>query len=74
MEENKIQKPFILEMDEAKSEIIQAINNAIRVHNVPLYLVDMILSEIGPQIKEGAKQELNMARQQMEEPKDEEVA
>ena len=65
MEENKIQKPFILEMDEAKSEIIQAINNAIQVHNMPFYLVDMILSEIIPQIKEGAKNELAMAREQI---------
>ena len=67
MEENKIQKPLILEMDEAKLEIIQVINNAIQVHKLPCYMVDMILSEIGAQIKEGAKQELAMAKQQMNE-------
>lgn len=67
MEENKMQKPFILEMDEAKLEIIQVINNAIQVHKLPCYIVDMILSEVGAQIKEGAKQELAMARQQVEE-------
>lgn len=69
MEENK--KPFILEMDEAKFEIIQVINNAIQVHKLPCYIVDMILSEISTQIKEGAKQELAMAKAQME---NEEVA
>lgn len=69
MEENK--KPFILEMDEAKIEIIQAINNAIQVRRLPLYCIDMILSEISSQIKEGAKQELAMAREQV---KNEEVA
>lgn len=75
MEEKNIQKPFILEMDEAKMEIIQSINNAIQVHNLPCYLVDMILSEICVQIKEGAKQELTMARQQVEtQNNDEEVA
>lgn len=74
MEENKIQKPFILEMDEAKAEIIQVINNAIQVHKLPLYIIDTILSEVCSQVKEGAKQELAMARQQMEESKDEEVA
>lgn len=74
MEENKIQKPFILEMDEAKAEIIQVINNAIQVRNLPLYIIDTILSEVCSQVKEGAKQELAMARQQMEESKDEEVA
>ena len=77
MEEKKeIQRPFILEMDEAKMEIIQVINNAIQVHKLPFYLVDMILSEIGAQIKEGAKNELTMARQQVEaqQENDEEVA
>ena len=71
MEENKIQKPLILEMDEAKQEIIQVINNAIQVRKLPCYIIDTFLSEICAQIKEGAKQELAMARQQME---NEEVA
>ena len=74
MEENKIQKPFILEMEETKTEIIQVINNAIQVHKLPFYLVDMILSEIGAQIKEGAKNELAMAKAQMQEQQSEEVA
>lgn len=65
MEENKIQKPFILEIDEAKSEIAQVINNAIRTRGLPLYVIDMILSEIYLQVKDGAKGELAMAREQM---------
>lgn len=73
MEENKIQKPFILEMDEAKAEIIQVINNAIQVRKLPCYILDTLLSEVCSQIKEGAKQELAMARQQMEQ-ENEEVA
>ena len=72
MEEKKIQKSFILEIDEAKLEMIQVINNAIQVHKLPCYIVDMILSEIGTQIKEGAKNELAMARQQLKD--SEEVA
>ena len=66
------QKPFILEMEEAKLEIIQVINNAIQVRKLPCYMIDMILSEIGAQVKDGAKQELAMAKQQMEQ--SEEVA
>ena len=73
MEENKIQKPLILEMDEAKKEIIQVINNAIQVRKLPCYLLDTILSEISLQIKEGAEQELAMAKAQVEQ-NDEEVA
>lgn len=74
MEKKEIQKPLILEMDEAKIEIIQVINKAIQVRKLPLYILDMVLSEIGSQIKEGAKQELNMARQQVEAKNNEEVA
>lgn len=65
MEENKIQKPLILEIEEAKLEIIQVINNAMQVRKLPCYLIDMVLSEIGAQVKEGAKNELAMAREQI---------
>ena len=68
------QKPFILEIDEAKKEIIQTVNNAIKVHKLPFYIIDMILSNVSGQIREGAKNELAMANQQMAEQKDEEVA
>lgn len=74
MEENKIQKPFILEMDEFKTEMIQVINNAIQVRKLPCYLIDMILSEMCVTIKEGAKNELAMAREQVDKQSDEEVA
>ena len=37
--EEKIQKPFILEMEEVKQEFIQVINNAIQVRNLPCYLI-----------------------------------
>lgn len=67
MEENKeIQKPFIIEIDEAKKEMIQCINNILQTHKLPCYFVDMIMTEVGVQIKEGAKQELAMAKQQMD--------
>ena len=70
------QKSFILEMEEAKLEMIQVINNAIQVRQLPCYLIDMILSELGAQIKEGAKNEIAMAKQQAETlpENDEEVA
>ena len=70
----KVKRPFILEMDEAKREIVQSINNAINVHGLPLYIVDMILSELCAQVKDGAKQELAMAKQQVEDQEGEEVA
>ena len=66
MEQKEIQKPFILEMDEAKLEIIQVINRAIQVHKLPFYMVDMILSGITAQIKDSVKQELEIAKQQVQ--------
>jgi hypothetical protein len=65
MEEKEIQKPLILEIDEAKLEIVQCVNNIIQVHKLPFYIIDMLLSDIGSQIKNAAKDELKAAREQM---------
>lgn len=74
MEEKEIQKPLILEIEEAKLELIQWVNDALQVRRLPCYFIDMIWSEIGSQIKEGVKNELSIARQQVQEQHDEEVA
>ena len=60
--EEKMNRPFILEVDEAKKEFIQVINNAIQVRNLPCYIIEMILTDLHAQIKEGAKNELEMAK------------
>ena len=74
MEENKIQKSPILEMDEFKQEIIQVINKAIQVRKLPCYFLVQTIENIYKDVQIGAQNELAMARQQVEEPKDEEVA
>ena len=63
--EEKINRPFILEVDEAKKELIQVINNAIQVRKLPCYIIEMILTDLYAQIKEGAKSELEMAKAQV---------
>lgn len=63
--ENKEQKPLILEIDEAKKELTQCVNHIIQEHGLPCYIVDMLLSNIGAQIKEGAKNELAMLKAQI---------
>lgn len=66
MEDKKdIQKPLILEIDEAKMEIVQCINNIMQMHNLPCYITSMILDDVYMQVKEGAKNELAMAKEQM---------
>lgn len=67
MEQKEIQKPFILEMEEIKMELIKVINNAIQERKMPCYIVDTLLAEIVAQVKEGAKNELEMAKKQVEE-------
>lgn len=71
MEEKNTQKPLILEIEEAKLEIIQTINNAIQVRKLPCYLLLLTIESIYRDIQAGAQQELAMAKAQME---NEEVA
>lgn len=59
------QKPLILEIEEAKAELVQAVNKAIQVHKLPCYMVDLILQGVVAQVKEGARQELEMAKEQI---------
>ena len=70
------QKPFILEMEEAKLEIIQAIHNAIQVRGLPCYLLLPTIESIYRDVQLGAQNELKMAKQQFEaqHKNDEEVA
>lgn len=65
MEEKKTPRPFILEIDEAKNEIIQVINKAIQVRRLPCYLLSPIIENIYREIQAGAKNELEMAKQQI---------
>lgn len=63
--EEKMNKPFILEIDEAKKEFIQVINNAIQVRKLPCYIISMILDDLRAQIKDAANSELEMAKAQV---------
>lgn len=62
--EDKVKRPFIIEMDEAKKMIIGSVNAALQ--KIPCYFVDMILTEIETQVKQGAYNELQIARAQIE--------
>lgn len=64
--EKNTQKPLIVEIDEAKKEITDAINNALQTHNLPCYLIEPTISMLAMQIKDGAKSELAMAKAQMD--------
>lgn len=60
-------KPIILVAEEFKTEITQMINKAIQQNGLPCYIIDMILTELRTQIKEGAKYEIETALQQFQQ-------
>lgn len=59
------QKPIILEMDEAKRELVQCVNNILEKHGLNCYLIEPMFAELHTQIKATAQSELAQARAQM---------
>ena len=55
-------RPLILELNEAKAELVQSVNNALRIRGIPCYLMEPILSDVLAQIREGARNELAAAQ------------
>ena len=60
------QRPIILEMDEAKQELIQCVNHIMQQHRLSCYLLEPMFAELYAEIKATAKQELAQARAQEE--------
>lgn len=61
------QKHIILEMDEAKQELVQCVNDVLRRHGLSCYLIEPMFAELYAQIKSSAHNELMQARAQMAE-------
>ena len=60
----KKQRPFILEMDDAKQELVQCVNNILTGHQLSCYLIEPMFAELYEQIKATAQRELAQARAQ----------
>ena len=58
------EKPIILELDEAKRELAQCVNDILSRHNLNCYLIEPMFAEMHSQIKMSAQQELAQARAQ----------
>lgn len=56
------QRPIILEMDEAKQELVQCVNNILMKHRLSCYLIEPMFAELYTQIKVSAQNELAQAR------------
>jgi hypothetical protein len=59
------QRPIILEMDEAKRELVQCVNDILQKHGLNCYLIEPMFAELYAQIKATAQNELMQARAQM---------
>ena len=59
--------PLIIRMDEAKKSIVKFINDIMQQNQLPCYLREPTISEIYSEIRNGANNELEMAKQQMEQ-------
>ena len=55
-------RPIILEMDDAKKELVECVNNIMRTHGLSCYLIEPMFAELYSQIKVTAQNELEMAR------------
>lgn len=60
--ENK--KPVIIEMEEVKNEFVQTVNNALQNRGIPCYFLELIIKDIVRELQTGAKNELEMAKEQ----------
>ena len=56
------QRPIILEMDEAKQELVQCVNEILMRHKLSCYLIEPMFAELYSQIQASARNELAQAR------------
>jgi hypothetical protein len=56
------QRPIILEMDEAKQELVQCVNDILTKHRLSCYLIEPMFAEMYSQIRASAQNELAQAR------------
>lgn len=59
------QKHIILEMDEAKQELVQCVNDILRKHGLNCYLIEPMFAELHAQVKASAQNELTQERARM---------
>ena len=55
-------KPIILELDEAKQELVQCVNDILYKHGLNCYLIEPMFAYLYEQIKASAQNELARAK------------
>ena len=64
------QKSIIIELDEAKRELVQCVNGILQKHGLNCYLIEPAFAELYAQIKATAQNELVQARKAAEAAKE----
>lgn len=64
--EQEIQKPLVLEIDEAEKEVMSTVNDIMARHNLPCAFFEPIIAEIHRQLVNGKKNEIANAAAQYE--------
>lgn len=57
------QKPLILEIEEAKQELMRSVNDIMQKHGLNCYLLESTFADLYAQVKAGAQNELAQARE-----------
>lgn len=65
-----MERPIVLEIDEAKKELIQVVNDIIN-RGIPFTVIDMMITEVASQIKVAMKEELKIAAEQVKKAEEE---
>lgn len=55
-------KELILEMDEAKQELVQCVNDILDRHGLSCYLIEPMVADLYAQVKANAQNELAQAK------------
>jgi hypothetical protein len=66
-------KPLIIEIENAKADIVSAVNTALSERGVPCYFLDKFLFDLAKQVSEKAKAEVEYLRKQEEQTEAEEA-
>ena len=59
-------KPFVIEMDETKKDLVSVVDTAIQERKIPCYVLEILLGDILSQVQEVARREREIARQSLD--------
>ena len=59
-------KPFVIEMDETKRDLVSVVDAAIQIRKIPCYVLEMLLSDVLSQVHDVAQREREFAKQSLE--------